>query len=106
MSEIFDGIAGQLNNLFGSPVQHARNGGTAVTIQARFRRTPIEILEEDGNYVLLNSPTLRVPEPVASSIAVGDQITPDNGVIYDVLSRHDSGSPAVDAFVIFKLREA
>lgn len=105
MTSLFDGIAGLLNDTLGGPVLHTPKLGAPRIIKARFRRKPMEVLDLDGMSSLIHEPTLRVPNPVASTIASQDQITPENGDLYEVLNRHESGSPAVDAFVTFKLRK-
>ncbi len=105
MTSVFDGMAGLLNVTFGGPVIHTPEIGPQVTIQAQFRKRPIEVLDRDGVAMLMMHPSLRVPEPVASAIKDGDHIVPASGVIYRVLNRHPSGSPAADAAVIFELRE-
>lgn len=105
MTSIFDGMAGLLNDVFGGPVVHAPSNGVPVTIHAVFRLKPIEELDSNGNAILLMDPTLSVPEPVASTISVGDEVTPESGVTYRILNRHQTGSPAQDARVIFELRK-
>ena len=105
MTSIFDGMTGILNDTFGGPVMHTPNGAPAVEIKAVFRRAPIQILQDDESEVLVMAPTLTVPEPVASAIAVDELIQPAGGSIYRVLKSHKSGSPALDAAVVFQLRE-
>lgn len=105
MTGLFEGQAGLLSGMFGGSVSHQKGQAAPIQIEARFRRKPIEVLEEDGTSALLMHPSLRVTEPVASTIEAGDLVTPEHGVTYRILNRHPSGSPASDAFVIFELRE-
>lgn len=105
MSSLFDGFGSMLAEIFGDEVVHTPTGGAAVTITGRFRRKPIEVLDEDGVAILVYEPTLRVPEPVASTINPDGLIKPENAPLYKVLSRHASGSPDAEGSVIFKLRE-
>lgn len=105
MSSLFDGLGSMLAEVFGDAVLHTPQVGAPVTITARFRRKPIEVLEDDGSAVLIHEPTLRVPEPVASTIKTDDLIRPEGEALYRVLNRHEGGSPDVERSVIFKLRE-
>jgi hypothetical protein len=105
MSSLFDGFGTLLADVFGDVVLHTPQVGVPVTITARFRRKPIEVLEADGSGVLIHEPTLRVPEPVASTIKTDDLIRPQGEALYSVLNRHESGSPDAERSVIFKLRE-
>lgn len=105
MTGLFDGMGTVLAATFGDPVTHVVDGEDPVVLQGRFRATPLEVFDDEGRAQLILEPTLRVTAPVAQNIATDDLITPGNGQTYRVLNRHDSGSPAADAFVIFKLRE-
>tara|TARA_R110002020_G_scaffold474099_2_gene704505 strand:- start:7040 stop:7381 length:342 start_codon:yes stop_codon:yes gene_type:complete len=108
MPSLFDGFGSMLADVFGDAVLHTPRepqGSVPVTITARFRLKPIEVLEADGSAVLIHEPTLRVPEPVASTIKTDDLIRPEGEALYRVLNRHEGGSPDVERSVIFKLRE-
>lgn len=105
MASLFDGFGSMLADVFGDDVVHTPQGGAPVSIRAVFRRKPIEVLEDDGNAVLIHEPTLRVPEPVASTIQTDDLIQPAGAALYRVLNRHGMGSPDAEGSVIFKLRE-
>lgn len=106
MTTLFDGMGPALIGAFGEPLTHTPDGGAAVAIAGRFRKKPLEVFDdEDGRSSLIMEPTLRVTEPVASTISTGDLITAPDGAVYKVMNRHGSGSPAVDAIVTFKLRE-
>lgn len=105
MAGLLDGTASLLGDMFGETVTHSPQSGDPVELTGIFRRKPMEIFEEDGSSSLIVRPTLRVNEPIASSISNGDMVTPENGVTYRVKNRHPSGSPAADAFVIFELTE-
>ncbi len=106
MTTLFDGMGPALIGAFGGSLIHTPQGGASVAITGRFRTKPLEVFDdEEGRSSLIMEPTLRVAEPVASTIASDDLITTPQGVIYEVKNRHGSGSPAADALVIFKLRE-
>lgn len=105
MTSLFDGVSSMLAATFGGRVMHAPAQGVPVEIEAIFRREQVEMLAEDGTVSLDMAPMLHVAEPVASTIATGDLVTPEGGVAHRVKNRHPSGSPAVDAFVIFQLQE-
>lgn len=100
---LFDGMAGLLNDVFGSPVTLFPTVGGLATIQAVFREEPINVLGEDGREVLVVAPTLRVPADVAGRLARGDRVEPEAGRRFRILNRIHTGSPAVDRFVIFQL---
>ena len=101
---LFDGMTGVLNQVFGAPVVHCPKSGGQVTIQAIFRREPIEVDQEGGRSVLIAAPSLKVPEPVASTICRDDWIEVE-GLRYTVLNRMPNASPAADRFVMFELEE-
>lgn len=101
---VFDGMTGVLNQVFGAPVLLWPRSGGQKTIQAVFRREPIEVAQEGGRSVLIAAPTLKVPEPVASTIRRDDMIEV-GGVRYVVLNKMPNASPAADRFVMFELEE-
>jgi len=105
MSAIFDGMATVLNDVFGAVVTWTPSGGEAVEITGRFRAEPVRVADEDGREFLMTAPSLRVTRPAADDLAEGDEIAPGNGKTYRILNSHPSGSPAVDAFVIFELEQ-
>lgn len=101
---IFDGLSGLLADTFGGPVEHFVSGSsTPVLITGVFRNRPIAVPDDEGREVLVEVPMLKVRQPVAATIARGDRIVPANGKTYRVVTDHDSGSPAEDAFVNFAL---
>ncbi len=101
---IFAGMTGILNQVFGAPVLLCPRSGGQMTIQAVFRREPIEVDQEGGRSVLIAAPTLKVPEPVASTICRHDIIEVE-GLRYVVLNKMPGASPAADRFVMFELEE-
>lgn len=103
MASIFDGMAGLLSDVFGSPIIHTSADGSERTITGIFRGHPVDLSEEDGHTVLEIAPTLRVTSQAAVGILVGDRILPTGAAVHRVLNRIPSGSPASDAFVIFEL---
>jgi hypothetical protein len=105
MPSLFDGLGVLLADVFGDDVTHTPEGGAPTVITAVFRRKPVEILQQDGTAVLMMDPTLRVPEPVASTIKTGDLIQPSGAPLYSVLNRTTVGSPDAEGSVIFELRE-
>lgn len=107
MTGIFDGMAGVLNDVFGSPVMHMSNAtGVQATIQGIFRRDPISVADEDGREFLVHSPSLRVPRPEAEGIVSGDMINVADGAWFLVLNKQGyAASPASDALVVFELEE-
>lgn len=104
MTSIFDGVSGILNDTLGAPVRYAPRMGEILNVHSVFRRTPIEVEGEDGTAVLIEAPTWRVRKGTLDPMpARGDQITPSDGNTYAVISEHQTGSPAADAFVIYAL---
>lgn len=107
MSDVFNGMAGLLNGIFGKPVTVTPvSGGDARTIRGVFRREPMEIDGEDGFPVLVLSPALKVPE--TEMLKRGDIVEPSAapGSRYLVQNSQPSPSPASDRFVIYELEIA
>lgn len=106
MSTIFDGMAGILAEVLGSPaITWLPEGLPPVPVQSVFRLAPIEVAGPDGEPVLAMTPVWRVPtdpdwprEPRR-----GDLLQPGDGHTYRLLSNHPSGSPAADKFLNFAL---
>jgi hypothetical protein len=105
MTALFDGLAGLLNDVFGSAVTHTPQGGSSRVIKAVFRDEPESVTDREGYQYLVTVPTLRVLKADAADIARDDTIEPGNGVTYIVLNAQPNGSPASDAFVIFELEK-
>lgn len=103
MTGLLDGMAGVLSDMFGAPVSHTPAGGSAVQITGVFRQEQVRIADETLGEYLDMRPLLRVLPDVAAGISRGDTIAPGDGQTYKVLARQPSGSPALDAFVIFEL---
>jgi hypothetical protein len=103
MSHFFDGISGLLNDVFGDPVRVMRTGGDVETIQAVFRRDPIEVAGHDGLPVLILSPTLKVPE--TTKLSRGDVVEPSiaPGERFVVQNGEPSPSPSADRLVVYEL---
>ena len=107
MSDVFNGMAGLLNDIFGKPVDVTpAAGGETRTIQAVFRREPIEVAGEEGFPVLILSPTLKVP--ATEILKRGDTVEPSiaPGTRYEIMNGERSVSPASDAFVYYELELA
>lgn len=108
MTSIFDGMAGVLNDTFGAPVTiQPATGGGFITVQAVFRRDPVEVPAEDGEPVLILSPTLKLRRDQVPDIARGDLVTPTltPGQQYRVVNTMPTGSPASDGFILCELEE-
>lgn len=101
---VFDGMTGILNQVFGATVLLCPKSGGQQIIRAVFRREPVEVDQDRGRSVLIAAPTLKVPEPVASTICRDDMIEVD-GLRYVVLNKMPNASPAADRFVMFELEE-
>ncbi|SOC13758.1 hypothetical protein SAMN05877809_10710 [Rhodobacter sp. JA431] len=103
MSSIFDGVAGMLGDVFGAPVTYQPKSGAAVVVQSIFREEPITITGEQGQDVLIEAPSWRVPRDLLSGVKRGDQIALADGRVFQVLAQIGTGSPASDAFVLYEL---
>lgn len=104
MTQIYHGMAGALNAVFGAPVTHTDRAGQVRQVQGVLRRTPIEVAEADGGAILIVTPTLRVPFPDAEAIQRGDGI--EQGAFrYAVLNRIATANPSDDRFVVFELED-
>lgn len=103
MGHFFNGMAGLLNDVLGDPVRVMRANGDVETIQAVFRRDPIEVAGSDGFPVLIMSPTLKVPQ--TTRLAFGDVVEPSiaPGERFVVQSGEPSPSPSADRFVVYEL---
>jgi len=108
MTGIFDGMAGVLNDVLGAPVTiRPIEAGGFLTAQAIFRKDPIEVQSEDGEPVLILSPTLKLRRDLVPTIERGDLVetTLAPGQQYRVVNTLPSGSPAADGFIICELEE-
>ncbi|RWR55084.1 hypothetical protein EOW66_02140 [Sinirhodobacter huangdaonensis] len=105
MMSIFDGMAGVLSDMLGSPVTYMPRGGGSRQIGSIFRRHPTEDVDRDGHAVLVMAPTWRVRSDLAPEVQRGDRIAPGDGRIYEILNAQPSGSPAVDAHLVCELYE-
>ncbi|MCL4069005.1 hypothetical protein M3484_20825 [Pseudomonas sp. GX19020] len=104
MTRIFDGLAGMASSIMGAPVRFLPVGRDAIDTITIFRRSPVEVLGDDGRAILLDTPWWRVNKAELDPMPkTGDRIEPGDGHIYEITSRHSSGSPARDAFVIYAL---
>lgn len=104
---IFDGLAGALNDTFGAPVLLSPEASPDITVTAVFRTGPVEVFGEDGRPILIEMPTLQIPDDLADPVVKGMVVMPSAapGRSFRVLSRHRKRSPAADAFVICALEE-
>lgn len=107
MSSVFDGMAGVMNAVFGSPVTITRAGQAAVTLQAIFREVPIEQESGDGRVFVTVTPILRVRQGDIALLAKGDLVAPAATAprTFKVLQFFPSGSPATDALLGYHLEE-
>lgn len=107
MSRLLNGLAGMAPSIMGNPVRFLPAGRDPVDTCSIFRLTPIEVLADDGRAILLDAPWWRVNKGSLSPMPkTGDRIDPGDGHTYKILSRHSSGSPAEDAFVIYALERS
>lgn len=106
MPRILDGLAGMAPSIMGDPVRFLPAGRAPVETHSIFRRTPVEVLGDDGTAALLDAPWWRVNKGSLSPMPrTGDRIEPGDGNTYSIISKHSSGSPALDAFVIYALEK-
>lgn len=103
MASIFDGLAGVLNATLGAPVTYLPMGGAELTVQSVFREEPITVTGDNGQDVLIEAPSWRVPKSVLTNVRRGDRIRVADGRIFRILNSIGTGSPAVDAFVLYEL---
>lgn len=102
---IFDGVAGVLNDVFGSPVTITPAGGAAYEITAIFRIEDDVIADGEGGAIVGDVPRLSVQAPASDALKKGDLVAPGDGTIYRLGARHATGSPAPDRFTKFDLEE-
>lgn len=101
---VFDGMAGLLNDVLGGPVTFVDAGtGAQVTVAAMFREEPIEVAGEQGGFVLIEQPTVRVPNTLAPGLRRGDQVIVPDGRQFRIESTIGTGSPAADKFTVCTL---
>ena len=103
---LFDGMAGLLSDVFGAPVIYTpQGGGQPQVVQALLREGPVEVAGSDGHPVLIMAPTLQVPGDVLPGIARRDTVAAvaAPGLVYVVINRLPSGSPAADAMILCEL---
>ncbi len=106
MRELFSGMAGLLNDVFGDPVSYQPvGGGAAQIIPSVFRNEEAVSSGPDGHDVLMLMPIWRVPKDLGISPVKGDVIDPGDGKTYAVINRRPSISPAGDLFIICELEE-
>lgn len=103
MTSLFDGVAGLMSDVFGSPVTLTPQTGSPRTIRAVVRSAPVELVAPDGHAMMDVQPEMRVTADVASTIRGGDSITTATGRKYRIVASQPSGSPAADAMVIYAL---
>lgn len=103
MTGVFDGMAGVLNDVFGAPVTYLPSSGPTQLVQSVFREEPITVAGPDGNDVLIEAPTWKVPRSVLAPLPRGAQIQLPDGRLFRVLNRIGTGSPASDAFIVYEM---
>ncbi|WP_376872375.1 hypothetical protein [Albirhodobacter sp. R86504] len=105
MRELFSGISGLLNDVFGDPVSYQPAGGAARVVQSVFRFEDALSSGPDGHDVLMLLPIWRVPKDLGITPAKGDLIQPGDGKTYEIVNQRPSVSPADDRFIICELEE-
>jgi hypothetical protein len=107
MASPFDGMTGALTGVFGEDVTLTDLNGSARSVKAVFRETPIEIEIADGRITQIVAPTLRVRRDLVPSVARDWIVSPARVAPrrFGVLQVWPSGSPADDAFVICEIEE-
>lgn len=108
MSRLFDGLGSVITATFGDTVTIQRLGTPDFTVQAMFRREPVEAIDGDGRAVLLVSPSLKLTRAEADKLATGDTVrAPDGGADLQIVNAQvHSSSPARDALVMVELADA
>jgi hypothetical protein len=108
MTDIFDGMAGMMNDTFGADVIYtSKASGDSRTVRASLRDGPLEVSGGDGVPIVILAPTLHVPRNILPDIRKGDRIAPVEGdaLGYIVVNRIPNGSPASDAMIVCELEE-
>lgn len=105
MTGIFDGMAGILTGVFGSTVQFAPRYGPMRDVAGVFRETPVEVTGADGQIVVIEAPTWRVPRDLVPEIRRDDLIRLEDARIFRITVVHKAASPARDAFLLCELHE-
>lgn len=108
MTSIFNGMATVLNDVFGDEVLYTPKGDLEpVTVQAKLRTGPLEVAGGDGAPIVILAPTLQVPQSILPNIKKGDRVAAvaTSDVVYKVVNKIPSGSPATDAMIICELEE-
>lgn len=104
MTDLFNGLAGALNDTFGAPVTYWTLWGEERSIQAIFRDEPIREFERDGGSTMVVAPILRVPATLAGDLERGVRVLGPDGNRYRIQSKIPSeASPANDAFQEYRL---
>lgn len=104
---IFDGLASVLNATFGAEVTITwLNGDPDATLTGIFREEPVEVDIGDGRPALAEMPILKLRRD-QGVLVKGDIVAPSeaSGRTFKVLDLAKSPSPAVDAFIAYKLEE-
>ena len=97
-------MAGLLNDVVGGPVTFVDAATSAqTTVKALFREEPVEVSGEQGGFVLIEQPTVRVPQTLAPGIKRGDRVIVPDGRQFRIESKIASGSPAGDRFTVCTL---
>ncbi len=105
MSGIFDGLAGLLTDVLGSPVTYQPRAGATRDVASIFRERPIEVEGADGQIVRIDAPSWRVCRTLVEDPGRGDQILLPDGRIFTVQAVHRTGSPAADGFWICEMQD-
>lgn len=100
---LFDGMAGILCDVMGSPVIWQPLAGAEAEITSAFREEPMEVLGADGFPIIVSQPTWRVAADRVPGWQRGDLIVPGNGKTYRIDNAVPSASPAADGMMLFRL---
>jgi hypothetical protein len=104
MTQLLDGLATGLSEMFGEPVTLLTAGAEPQLLDSAIvRERPIEVAGEQGGFILIEQPTLRVCRNIAPYIERGDEILLADGRLFRVESRIATSSPASDAFIVCTL---
>ncbi|MGV6848557.1 MAG: head-tail joining protein [Marinibacterium sp.] len=104
MNGIFDGLASTLNDVFGAAITIMPSGGQAVDVRGVLREEMLEVLDENGEPVVLPWVTLKLLRADAAGMVRGDTVQA-GGRNYRVRHPVPSSSPAVDRFETFVLED-
>lgn len=104
MTALFDGVSGLLSDVFGASVTYLPASGDPIAVGSIFREAPIEVMGADGAPILITDPTWKLERgKISPDPARGDRIRTGDGRLWLIQSRHVTGSPASDRFLLYQL---